>query len=173
MSLSPQHGHQRHRTLTRHEGAFEDQTISPSCTDLDPADQSVLGVAVAHRAMTGTFLVKEEGVERCVESDDVVAWPQAYRTGLINGMLLDAKGPSDTSVWVVQEIAQLLGLISDPGGVLGGTAEKLDHAWASSRRDTDETREEVRAARAAERPFVPAAAGAAWDRIRDRVEVPF
>lgn len=154
-------------------GHLSDRLRAARLADLDPADQSALGVAVAHRAMTGTFLVMDEGVERCAESDDVVEWPEAYRTGLINGLLLDAKGQSDTSVWAVQQIAQLLRSISDPGGVLGGAAEKLDHAWASSRLDTDETREEVRAAMAAERPRVPAAARAAWDRIRDRVEVPF
>lgn len=154
-------------------GHLADRLRAARLPDLEPANQAALGVAVAHRAMTGTFLVMEEGVERCVESDDLIEWPEAYRTGLINGLFLNAEGQADTNVWAVRQIAQLLGSISDPAGMLGETANKTDRAWASSRLDSNEAREEVRAAMAAERHRVPPDALPAWERIRDRVEVPF
>jgi hypothetical protein len=55
-------------------------------------DQSALAIAVAHRALTGTFLVMEEGVEACAQSGELTKWPDAYRVGLINGLVINADG---------------------------------------------------------------------------------
>jgi Abortive infection C-terminus len=53
-------------------------------------DQQRLGVAVAHRAMNGTFVVRESGVDPLL--DRASEWPEAYRFGIAEGLLLDPEG---------------------------------------------------------------------------------
>jgi hypothetical protein len=53
-------------------------------------DQQRLGVAVAHRAMRGTGVVRESGLDPL--ADRAADWPEAYRLGIAQGLLLDPGG---------------------------------------------------------------------------------
>jgi hypothetical protein len=53
-------------------------------------DQQRLGVAVAHRAMNGTFVIRESGIDPLL--DRASQWPEAYRFGVAEGLLLDLEG---------------------------------------------------------------------------------
>jgi len=140
--------------------------------DLDPADQSAVAVAVAHRALRDTFNVMDEGVERCTASTDTAVWPPAYRTGLINGLLLSAEGQLDTNVWAVRQIVMLLSSMDNAADVLAAAAEKCKQAWLSPRLDNPRARAEVCAAMNAERDRLPFPASMAWDHIANRIVPP-
>lgn len=57
---------------------------------LESHHQRALGVAVARRAMEGTFIVSHEGVSLCLASDDTSQlWTRQYRIGLAHGLLFD------------------------------------------------------------------------------------
>ncbi|HEY8788331.1 MAG TPA: hypothetical protein VIM10_04225 [Actinopolymorphaceae bacterium] len=59
---------------------------------LEPAHQRALGVAVGQRAMQGTFVVFNDGVAACLDSDDTATmWTADYRIGLAQGLLFDAQ----------------------------------------------------------------------------------
>jgi hypothetical protein len=53
-------------------------------------DQRRLGVAVAHRAMRGTFVVRESGVDPLLDRPG--DWPEDYRLGIASGLLLSSDG---------------------------------------------------------------------------------
>ena len=53
-------------------------------------DQHRLGVAVAHRAVKGTFVVRESGVDPLQDRPD--DWPEDYRLGVANGLILAPDG---------------------------------------------------------------------------------
>lgn len=131
----------RHTTFYRGDVAQRLQAVQ--LAELDEANQSLLGVAVARRAMTGTFLVMDEGVERCAQTRDFIEWPEAYRVGLLNGLLLNAEGQFDTNPWAVKQIALLAVSFTDPGAILSEVAEKAWHASLSPRMDSDESQQEV------------------------------
>lgn len=58
--------------------------------ELEPRHQRALGIAVGQRAMRGTFVVMQGGVDACLESDDTEAlWTPDYRIGLASGLLFD------------------------------------------------------------------------------------
>jgi hypothetical protein len=73
-----------------HRGKLEMRFDEVGLDSLFADDQQRLGVAVAHRAMNGTFVVRESGVEPLL--DGASDWPEAYRLGIAEGLLLDPEG---------------------------------------------------------------------------------
>lgn len=94
-------------------------------------NQSPLAIAVAHRALTGTFLVIEEGAETCAESSDRVEWPDAYRAGLIAALLINSEGQIETTPWAVRQIGLLLAMVGRPVKILTDLLAICRHAWLS------------------------------------------
>jgi len=131
-------------------------------SELAVADQSALGIAVAHRALRDTFLIREEGVERCAQSSDRVAWPEGYRTGLIAGLLINSEGQIETTPWAVRQIGLLLAVIDDPVVTLINMAAISKQAWLSPRLGTETARMEVQAAMHAEDGRMSSAARSLW-----------
>jgi hypothetical protein len=71
-------------------GMIRRRLESPNLPSLEPRHQRALGVTVGQRAMQGTFVVREGGVEACRDSADIVTlWTPDYRIGLANGLLFD------------------------------------------------------------------------------------
>jgi hypothetical protein len=160
------------RRATFYRGDLTERLRTVRFGELDSPDQALLGVAVARRAMTGTFLVMEEGVERCAQTHDLDQWLESFRIGLINGLLLNAEGQFDTNAWAVKQIALLAGSLTNPGSVLNEVVEKSWRAGNSPSMDSDENREEAK--RAMPASFrLPEATRAPWDSLRDRLELPF
>jgi hypothetical protein len=82
-----------------HRGELETRFDEVGLDSLFADDQQRLGVAVAHRAMKGTFVVRamkgtfvvrESGVNPLLERAS--EWPDAYRLGVAEGLLLEPEG---------------------------------------------------------------------------------
>jgi hypothetical protein len=71
-------------------GLLEQRFDEVGLDSLSGEDQRRLGVAVAHRAMQGTFVVSESGVEPL--KDRPGDWPEDYRLGVASGLLLAPDG---------------------------------------------------------------------------------
>jgi hypothetical protein len=54
--------------------------------------QRALGVAFAQRSASGTFVAREVGLDGPAGSDDLAAWPPAYRLGAAEGLTLSRDG---------------------------------------------------------------------------------
>ncbi len=54
--------------------------------------QHAVGVAFAQRAASGTFVAREVGLDGPASSDDLIAWPVAYRLGVAEGLTLSSSG---------------------------------------------------------------------------------
>lgn len=153
-------------------GALTERLHAVRLGELSPPDQSLLGLAVARRANTGTFLVQEEGVERCAETHDLIAWPASYRVGLINGLLLNPEGQFHTSVWAIKQIPLLAASLPDPGEVLDEVAEKAWKASLSAPMESDEARAEIKSAMPETRRLTPSAQHG-WEQLSERLDCPF
>lgn len=130
--------------------------------ELSAANQSALAIAVAHRAMSGTFLVMDEGVERCAESGDRTVWPDAYRTGLIAALLINSQGQIETTPRAVRQIGLLLAVVEDPVKILTDLLAICKQALLSPRLGTDTARMEVQAAMHAEDGRMSTVARSLW-----------
>jgi hypothetical protein len=98
---------------------------------LEPSDQRLIGVAVAHRAMRDTFVVMDEGVEECAQQPDLAIWPTGYRTGLLEGLFLDREGYADVSAWGAKAAAAVIAPVPSAGQVIQELADKIGEAgWA-------------------------------------------
>ncbi|WP_346006816.1 hypothetical protein [Janibacter terrae] len=59
---------------------------------LEEHHQQELGVAVGQRVMRETFVVKWDGLDPCLKSDDLNTWPAGYRVGLLRGLWFSPEG---------------------------------------------------------------------------------
>jgi hypothetical protein len=158
---------------TFYRGGLTERLEAARLPDLAEADQSALAIAVAHRAMTGTFVVAEDGVERCAESSDRTAWPGAYRTGLINALLISPEGQIYTTPWAVRQIGLLLANVDNPENVLADLAAICQQATlASGLAWNPGFRAEVQAAMLTEEPQFAPDVQASWRSIHERIVPP-
>lgn len=103
-------------------GKLADRLQASNLADLDEDTQRRLGIAVGQRAMRETFLVRQEGVEACAASGDLMRWPDSYRRGVVLGLLIDRDGYATASAWSAPILVQLIESIPDKSfleGVLG------------------------------------------------------
>lgn len=139
---------------------------------LDDSDQRLLGLSVARRAQGDTFVVQEEGVERCAQSDDQKAWPMPYREGIVEGLVYDRGGRFDLSLWGIRQLAQLL-LTSGPKDLLAPVLDGAMSADLGARISEDSYRSQCLALLDELQPAVPREIAASWKALRDRAEIPF
>jgi Abortive infection C-terminus len=133
-----------HEGKTIRSGELRDRLVAVDLPSLDPDDQRLLGVAVADRAMRGTFVIKEDGVDACAEAQDASLWPPGYREGLAEGLFLDRKGHVYVEEWGARHTAIVLAAHPDPGAVLCALSEKIRQAsWSPRFANSAQTRREV------------------------------
>lgn len=160
--------------VTFYRGDLRDRLAAARLTEHDETNQHLVGFAVARRAMRGTYLARVEGVQECAESTDLERWPNGYRSGLLNGLFLTIDGLIDATPWSVQLAALLLQTSADH---LFDTVTELAHTVAeanySPRLGDDETRKETERAARSMHPQVPRSAHQDWQKITDRLEIPF
>jgi hypothetical protein len=137
---------------------------------MDPADQRLVGAAVAHRSMRGTFTVAEDGVEACAATPDLDVWPAPYREGLAEGLFLDRSGYVDINEWGARHAAAVLAVHPDPATFLSTLKTKIESSgWAYRfMNDPDERARVVAEMRAAATSFPPGASQVRWNEIADR-----
>jgi hypothetical protein len=73
-------------------GTLERRLLAANLPALEPRHQRSIGVAVGQRVIEGTFVVRRDGLEPCLASDDLNTWPRGYRLGLAYGLWFN---PSD------------------------------------------------------------------------------
>ncbi len=85
---------------------------------LEPHQQRKLGVAVGQRAMQGTIVVQEDGVDSCLQSDDLAVWPTEYRIGLLIGLWFSPSGKSTLTPDSIKKGLTVLDPVQDCSGTL-------------------------------------------------------
>jgi Abortive infection C-terminus len=137
--------------------------------DLFADDQYRLGVAVAHRAMNGTFVISESGVEPL--QNKPLSWPDYYRRGVADGLLLDSSGSLNVNPVFVPALASIVASMAGAdwtemaskavgAPVLPGIA--IDAERLSARKNALE----------AEAPSIPDHARPGWDALAARFDEP-
>jgi hypothetical protein len=139
---------------------------------LEPSDQRLIGVSVAHRAMRDTFVVKDEGVEACAGQPDLRVWPSAYRVGLVEGLFLDREGYVDANAWGVKAAAAVIAAAPSAAQFLQDLATKVgESGWAYRFASDAAIREQTVVAMRDSAPVLPdASARDAWERIVRRLD---
>jgi hypothetical protein len=130
--------------------------------------QRALGVALAQRAASGTFIAREVGVDGPATSVDRDAWPPAYRCGVAEGLMLSSDGFfSLEEGWVESLVAVLLPIAPKQlASFIHELADKVSEAgWPSSRRMMED--DALATSLAVESKNIPEEARAEWERLVD------
>lgn len=73
--------------VTFYSGTLTERLTSANIEALEPQQQRVLGLAVGRRAATGTFVVREDGVDAPSTDGTLSPWTADYRKGVASGLL--------------------------------------------------------------------------------------
>ena len=131
----------RGATFTR--GVLARRLASANLAEQEPVDQHSLGVAVGRRASSGTFLVREEGVDPAIEGGDLEAWPPAYRAGAVEGSFLDERGYVAVTSTMAAKATALLAVVPDVDLVTSQLLREAGEADWSYRFEDEEKRAAV------------------------------
>lgn len=74
---------------TFYSGTLRRRLEAANLPELEERHQRSLGIAVGQRCMRQTFVVRWDGLDPALESDDLNVWPAAYRFGLAQGLWFD------------------------------------------------------------------------------------
>ncbi|SEP53357.1 Abortive infection C-terminus [Amycolatopsis saalfeldensis] len=98
---------------TFYSGTLERRLLAANLSGLEPRHQRSIGVAVGQRVMRGTFVVRRDGLEPCLASDDLNTWPRDYRLGLAYGLWFDPAGVLTLTAHSVEEALRVLEPVPD------------------------------------------------------------
>lgn len=140
---------------------------------LETLDQKLVGVAVGHRAMRDTFVVRNEGVDECASNADLKVWPKGYRTGLVEGLFLDRQGYVDTNAWGAKASASIIAPVPAAAQFLGALENKVSHAnWAYRFASDADARARTVTAMRDSLPVLPdTSTRESWERIAQRISL--
>ncbi|MGI5502338.1 hypothetical protein [Lentzea sp. CA-135723] len=96
-----------------HGGTLERRLLAANLPRLDPRHQRSIGVAVGQRVMRGTFVVRRDGLEPSLESDDLSTWPRDYRIGLTYGLWFDPTGGLTLTARSLEDALRVLAPVPD------------------------------------------------------------
>jgi hypothetical protein len=94
-------------------GDLKRRLLASNLSKTEPRHQRSIGVAVGQRAMQGTFVVQRDGVESCLDSDDLVVWPREYRVGLAYGLWFDLNERATLSFGSIKTVFAVLEPVPD------------------------------------------------------------
>lgn len=98
---------------TFHSGVLKRRLEAANLAEIDVHHQQELGVAVGQRAMRGTFVVRRDGLDPCLKSDDLEVWPKGYRVGLMRGLWFSPDGQPTVTPQSIKEGLQVLDPVAD------------------------------------------------------------
>ncbi len=101
-----------------HAGVLRRRLEAANLPKLEPHQQRELGVAVGQRAMQGTFVVKWDGLNPCLESDNLSVWPAEYRLGLLAGLWFNPYGHTTLTPASIKKGLTVLDPVQDCSGTL-------------------------------------------------------
>ncbi|WP_039828114.1 abortive infection family protein [Nocardia testacea] len=108
-----------------HAGQLEIRLMAANLPGLEAKHQRSIGVAVGQRAERGTFVVRADGVDACVGSDDIGVWPQEYRFGVVWGLWVNEEGHVSISSQHIRDTMRLLDPVSDCSNDLTGLVNEI------------------------------------------------
>lgn len=101
-------------------------------TAIDDGDARRLGIAVAHRTMDETFMVRIEGVNAAVDAP--LKFNAAYRAGLIEGFLFSVDGTFTATEEGAGFVVALMSQVDDPVLLLRKLTDRVsDSEWREAR----------------------------------------
>ena len=131
---------------------------------LDADEARALGVAIGRRTVGETFLARMEGVDPVILHPG--RFPEAYRVGLVRGLLFNEQGALSTRVSAIHLVVDLLLVDDELDGLLGEVAPLIESSgWMapSHGRDRPSLSQVTGAAIEATSRF-PADARDAWEQ---------
>lgn len=126
-------------------GVLRRRLEAANLPNLDEHHQQELGVAVGQRTMRNTFVVRADGLEPCLDSDDLSTWPKGYRVGLLRGLWFDPDGYPTLTMRSLEEGLTVLDPLSDVAGLLAEEVQRVIEATLpgfpdASREDLEDMR---------------------------------
>lgn len=106
-------------------GELQRRLVSANLPTLSAQHQRAIGVAVGQRAASGTFVVHWDGVEPCLNSDDLAIWPRDYRLGVAYGLWFDAEGNVTFTPASAREALAILDPVGDCSADLSEWVQRI------------------------------------------------
>jgi hypothetical protein len=113
-------------------GDLRRRLLSARLPDLESRYQRSIGIAVGQRAARQTFVVHRDGVEPCLESDDLVTWPRDYRIGVAYGLWFDPDGRLTLTPESAREALIVLDPVADCAADLDDWVARIASARSGS-----------------------------------------
>lgn len=110
---------------TFYAGTLRRRLLAANLPALDPRHQRSIGVAVGQRVMRETFVVRRDGLEPCLGSDDLSTWPRDYRLGLAYGLWFDPIGGLTLTPRSLEDALQVLEPVPDGAGDLADWVTRI------------------------------------------------
>lgn len=105
---------------------FTEQLIATDLPQRDPAVQRRIGLVVGQRAMQEIRgVIRRGGIEACALSDDLKAWPPAYREGAFAGLFIAPYGNLTLDMWSAEWAARVIAPLPDPAAIIRSLMEKV------------------------------------------------
>lgn len=108
-----------------HSGVLQRRLEAANLASLEVHHQQELGVAVGQRVMQQTFVVRWDGLDPCLKSDDLEVWPTGYRVGLLRGLWFDPSGRTTVSPQSIKDGLGVLDPIPDGSEALSKQIQRL------------------------------------------------
>lgn len=106
-------------------GMLGERLRAANLPQLELRHQRALGVPVGQRVMGGTFVVRCDGLDPCLDSDALDPWTSAYRQGLATGLTEDKDGRLTLTPHSVRWAAEVIDPIPDNAEWLAELVERV------------------------------------------------
>lgn len=126
------------KSTTFHSGVLRRRLIAANLPALEEHHQQELGVAVGQRVMRQTFVVKWDGLDPCVDSDDLTTWPAGYRIGLLRGLWFSPEGNPTVTDASIRDALVVLDPLPDCAVELEEQVTRLRNAPQAPHVDQDQ-----------------------------------
>jgi len=114
--------------------------------ELEEPDQRSIGLAVAHRAMSGTFTVQRDGIEACAKDQSLERWPVGYRAALIEGLFIDRAGHVSTDPYLLRYVPPIARPMPRPDALFRAIHDRaLEAEWSADLKIDPDLRTNIRA----------------------------
>lgn len=123
---------------TFHSGDLRRRLEAANLPSLEPHHQQELGVAVGQRVMRQTFVVRWDGLDPCLDSDDLAVWPAGYRLGLLRGLWFAPDGQPTVTPQSIKDGLSVLDPLPDCVKPLQEQVTRLRESTPPSLPDEDQ-----------------------------------
>lgn len=123
---------------TFHSGDLRRRLVAANLPDLEPHHQQELGVAVGQRVMRQTFVVRWDGLDPCLSSDDLAVWPAGYRIGLLRGVWFAPDGHPTVTPRSIRDGLEVIDPVPDAADALHEQVARVRESTQPSLPDADQ-----------------------------------